>query len=69
MFIFDEGIGNKFRSYMTNEHSFKPHLIIIAKGRRVQGMNRVTPSVAIDVQAIFKNKNLVEISTNVFPSS
>jgi hypothetical protein len=44
---------------------FKPHLIIIAKGRRVQGTIRVTPSAVIDVQTIFQNKNLVEISTNV----
>jgi hypothetical protein len=30
-------------------------------------MNIVAPSAVIDVQTIFKNKNLVEISTNVFP--
>jgi hypothetical protein len=38
--MLDEGIGNKFGSYMSNEHlkkkKKKPHLIIIAKGRRVQ---------------------------------
>jgi hypothetical protein len=32
-FIFDEGI-EKFGSYMANEHSLKPHLIIISKGEK-----------------------------------
>ena len=32
-FIFDEGI-EKFESYMENEHSLKPHLIIISKGEK-----------------------------------
>jgi hypothetical protein len=56
--MFDEGIGNKFGSYMSNEHlKKKTYLIIIAKGRRVQGTNRVAPSAVIVVQTIFKNKD------------
>jgi len=35
----------------------KPYLILIAKGRRVQGTNRVAPSAVIVVQTIFKNKD------------
>jgi hypothetical protein len=54
--MLDEGIGKKFGSYMSNQHFLKPYLIIIAKERRVQGTNRVAPSVVIVVQTIFKNK-------------
>jgi hypothetical protein len=32
-FVFDEEI-EKFESYMANEHSLKPHLIIISKGEK-----------------------------------